>query len=245
VVRLAWVVLAAGCIFGCSSQLSLRAPDYDVHKRHVVFMPAMVALSWLDTDDSVTFDDKLSRRTRISLNGWLRFAAPRLNGRLADLKEVSGTALPSDLFYERMNNLAGQIIADQGKRPLSEWSVGDGFDTWAATLRADDVVFISFRALYPTKDRQTSDLVRAINPYGHGLIGWLADPRQVFPFRTAVIVDVDLHTRRVVRFETRQFSERLEGQEIPAALANLTEALELGRPLDIYESATEPFASSE
>jgi hypothetical protein len=121
------------------------------------------------------------------------------------------------------------------------WQVGDGFETWAATLRADDVVFIAFRALYPTQRRKSLDARMAFRPAG--AIPYLLDPREVFSYRTAVLVDVDLHTRRVVRLETMGFSEQLEGQEIPAALANLTEALQLGRPIAVYEPATDGLRS--
>jgi hypothetical protein len=76
-------VLAACLLFGCGSEISLRAPDVDLRKAQVVFMPSMVALYRIEGCD-LPFDDWRSKLGRAKVDGWLRYYAPKARARVAD-----------------------------------------------------------------------------------------------------------------------------------------------------------------
>jgi hypothetical protein len=241
------VLLTVSAGTGCARELSLRTPDFNVHSARVAFMPAMVALYAIEEDGSVDFDESQSRRARMKVNTWLRYLAPRLNSRVIDLHEVATSPLSSDAFYTRLDQVTKAVVADNGRRPLSVWVPGDptALQSWAATLKADYVVFIAFKGAYETEARRQAMATTALGVglAGGGLIGALAvsmargelfSNGQVAVAKRAALVVVDLRGNRIVRAKAIDFDD-LENLQIPADLSNLMEALELGRPMPVAE----------
>jgi hypothetical protein len=237
------LLLAVSAGAGCAQELSLRTPGFSVRSARVAFMPAMVALYSIEEDDSVNFDESRSMRARMKVNTWLRYLAPRLNCRVVDLREVATTPLSSDAFYTRLDQVTKALVADSGRRPLTAWVPGDpaGFQSWAATLNADYVVFIAFKGAYETEARRQARMTNMF--IAGGVIGALAASArrgelfagaELSAAKRAALVVVDLHGNRIVRAKAIDF-DYLENLEIPADLSNLMEALELGRPITVAE----------
>ena len=234
------VLIAVVAESGCARGLSLRAPDFDPRGARVVFMPAMVALYTIEEDDTVDFDEVGSAGARMKVNTWLRYLAPRIDSRVVDLKEVATTALSADLFYEKMDKVTKKVVADYGRRPLAAWSLGDGdaFQSWAAALQADYVVFIAFKGAYETEARKEANAVSrmtaAMVPYGPLFAALFAGRSGVIAPKRAALVVVDLRSNRIVRVQTKDF-EYLQNAEIPNDLARLMEALDRGLPIVLTE----------
>jgi hypothetical protein len=241
------VLLAVSAGAGCARELSLRTPDFNVHGARVAFMPAMVALYAIEEDGSVEFDEPQSKRARMKVNTWLRYLAPRINSRVVDLHEVASTPFSSDAFYTRLDQVTKALVADNGRRPLTAWIPGDpaALQSWAATLKADYVVFIAFKGAYETEARRQARATDAfaVGMAGGGMIAALAvsmgrgelfSNGQIAVAKRAALVVVDLRGNRIVRAKTIDFDD-LENLQIPADLSNLMEALELGRPMTVAE----------
>jgi hypothetical protein len=135
-----------------------------------------------------------------------------------------------------MDKVTKKVVADYGRHPLATWSLGDGdaFQSWAATLQADYLVFIAFKGAYETEARKQA---RAMTLFAiGGVLGGalFAAARGVVAPKRAALVVVDLRSNRIVRVQTKDF-EYLQNAEIPNDLARLMEALDRGRPIVLTE----------
>lgn len=216
---LAVVAATAALGGGCASELSLRAPDYDVRNARIVFMPAMVALYRIDVPHREIFDEQLSKGARTRVDVVLRSFAAHVGSRIASLTEVAGTELTSDEFYSLMDHSTYKIVADWAAhptrtRPLSAWNLGSRLASWEPALHADYVVFIWFKGGYETAERQNANLVAS-----------LVGGQTVTGRRRAILSVVDLHAGRIVRMQSTTFEDLHSLDEIRLRLSELVAAL--------------------
>jgi hypothetical protein len=202
-----FALLAGSLLFGCASEISLRAPDVDLRKARLAFMPSMVALYRIEGCD-LPFDDWRSKAGRTKIDGWLRFYAASAHGRLVDLREVVGTDITANRFYEVMNTLTQSMFVDWGRRPIGMWRL-DPLQSWANALHADYLVFVSVRGsvLRQEAENVCRNEIRS-------------------PLRRAALAVVEAQTGRVVRFQAIKL-EDVETPHIAEAVRKLTESLDI------------------
>ena len=217
---------------GCARELSLRTPDFKAQNVRIVFMPAMVALYNLEEDGELTFDAGWSKQERVKVNMWLRFLSTTHGFRLADLGEVSGSPPASTTFYDRLDKVTKQVIADGGRRPLSEWSLGDddGFRGWGPALKADYLGFIAFRGAYETEARRQAGanailMGGLIGGAAGGVVGAALFARSNdSTLRRGAMVIIDARTNRIVQVRTVAF-DQFDNVEIQSNLDKMVSAL--------------------
>ncbi len=185
----------------------MRAPDVDLRTTRLVFMPSMVALHRIEGCD-LPFDDWRSRASRAKVDGWLRYYASTAHARVADVREIAGTDVSADHFYEMMNGLWQAMFADRGSRPLSAWSLGPRLAGWATPLKADYLVFVVIKGSIWGLDRS-------------GCRGDFLSPLQ----RAGLIV-VELNSGRIVRFRATEVDD-VETPQLAEGVGRLMDALDL------------------
>jgi hypothetical protein len=148
------------------------------------------------------------------------------------LQEVSGSPPTSTVFYDRLDKVAKQIIADGGRRPLSDWSLGDddGFRNWGPALKADYLGFVAFRGAYETEARRQAGGSAIIMG---GVIGGVAGAiaggalfasAHDSTLRRGAMVIVDTRTNRIVQVRTVAF-DQFDNVEIQSNLDKMVSAL--------------------
>jgi hypothetical protein len=190
--RVASLVLGASLVFGCA-EVSLRAPDVNLRNAKLVFAPSMVALYRIEGCD-LPFDEWRSKAGRVKVDGSLRYYAAATHARVADLQEVAGTAVGPARFYELMNAVTLAMYDDRGSKPLGAWTLGPVLASWANTLHADYLVFVTVRGSIVLTTQA-------------GCEGKFRDP-----LRWAALAVVELATGRIVRFRATRFSAEGEPQ---------------------------------
>jgi hypothetical protein len=234
--RRSWAIVASAVLgaTGCASELSLRAPTYHPQRARIVFMPAMVALYTLASegqmatpgadglpsltpDAHLEFQEDRSKTVRQTVDAWLKNYVEEHDSRIGELDEVAKTHLPSNAFYNVMENLTNAIVIDwldnTWSAPLSHWGREARFEGWESALEADYVVFVKFKGAYETRALQSAN----------GL-SMLVGGTRVIARRVATLAVVDLHSGRVVSVQGVKFNELTPG-EIRADLAKLVQGL--------------------
>jgi hypothetical protein len=200
-------LLVASLPVGCASELSLRAPDVDLRKARLAFMPSMVAIYRIEGCDLV-FDEWRSRGGRAKVDGWLKYYGAATHARLAGLNEVAGTDVKASDFYTVMNSVTGAMFADWGRRPLGEWRL-EPLASWGEVLHVDYLAFAIVRGSVLLQPDQAL--------CGNNMI--------VSPSGRAGILVVELKSGRVVRFRATKLAS-VEADQITEAMEKLTDAVD-------------------
>jgi hypothetical protein len=202
------IALTASLLVGCSSELSLRAPDVDLRRARLAFMPSMVAIYRIEGCDLV-FDEWRSRGGRAKADGWLRYYAAATHARLASLNEVAGTEVKASHFYGVMNDLARLMFADWGRRPLNTWRLDSSLASWGEALHTDYLAFAIVRGSVLLQPDQRFCGNEIVSPLG----------------RAGLLV-IELSSGRIVRFRAAKLAD-VEAAEITEGMEKLTDAVDL------------------
>jgi hypothetical protein len=170
----------------------------------------------LSRDAHLEFQEERSKKVRQIVDKWLKTYVEEHDSRIAELEEVAETSLPSNRFYNLMNNVTDGIVLDWlnhswSPKPLSYWGAVPDFEEWESALEADYVVFVKFVGSYETSALRRSNVLP-----GGG---------RVTSRRIATLAVVDVHSGKIVCVRGVKFGGLAWPDEIAADLQRLVEPL--------------------